>query len=303
VSRAQLEVVTPGPLSTVQDLGRPGHASWGVGRSGAADRESLRLANRLVGNAADTAALEVLLGGLELRPDRDVVVALTGARCAARIGRRAVDHNTVLRVPAGSVLRLGTARAGLRTYVAVRGGIDVPAVLGSRSYDVLSGIGPPVLAAGTLLAVGPPPDRYPCVDMAPVPDPPAGAVRLRVMPGPHDDWFVPGALGLLERTAWTVTTASDRIGMRLAGAELPRARTTELPSAGVVRGALQVAPAGQPTLFMADHPLTGGYPVIAVVLDADVDRAAQVRPGQGLQFTIVPNPSPSPSPNPSRGTS
>ena len=282
MSGAGLEVLSAGPLTTVQDLGRPGHASWGVGRSGAADRRSLRLANRLVGNAVEAAGLEVLLGGLELRPDRDVVVALTGARCAATIGGRAAAHNTVLRVPAGSVLRLGTASAGLRTYVAVRGGIDVPPVLGSRSYDVLSGLGPPVLAAGTVLAVGAPPARFPCVDMAPVPDPPAGPVRLRVMSGPHDDWFTGDALGLLERTAWTVTTASDRIGMRLAGAELARARSTELPSAGVVRGALQVTPAGQPTLFMSDHPLTGGYPVIAVVVDVDVDRAAQVRPGQDL---------------------
>jgi allophanate hydrolase subunit 2 len=125
--------------------------------------------------------------------------------------------------------------------------------------------------------------------MAPVLDPPAGPVRLRVVPGPHDDWFTPAALELLERTPWTVTTESDRVGMRLAGAELPRAKNAELPSAGVVRGALQVAPAGQPTLFMSDHPLTGGYPVIAVVVDADVDRAAQVRPGQGLQFTTVLN--------------
>lgn len=286
---ATIEVLKPGPLTTVQDLGRPGRASWGIGRSGAADRGSLRLANRLVGNAEHAAGLEVLLGGLELRADHGMVVALTGARCAVTIGRRAGDHNTVLQVPAESVLRLSNASAGIRTYLAVRGGIDVPPVLGSRSYDVLSGLGPPVLTAGTLLPIGKAPDWYPCVDMAPVADPPTGPVRLRVVPGPHDDWFTPAALELLERTPWTVTTDSNRIGLRLAGAELPRTTSLELPSTGVVRGALQVTPAGQPTLFMSDHPLTGGYPVIAVVVDADVDRAAQARPGQSLQFAILPN--------------
>ena len=287
-----LEVLATGPLATVQDLGRPGHAAWGVGASGAADRASLRLGNRLVGNSEDAGALEVTLGGLAVRALGDVLAALTGAPCPTQVkrrrGARIVAHNAVLTLGRGDELTLGPPSTGLRTYLAVRGGIDVAPVLGSRSTDVLAGLGSDALTAPMRLPVGPPPADYPCVDLAPVADPPSGDVTLRVVPGPRDDWFTPAALDTLLSQDWTVTPDMDRVGVRLDGPELSRAVGGELPSEGVVRGALQVPPSGRPTLFLSDHPVTGGYPVIAVVLDADVDRAAQARPGQRLRFRRVP---------------
>ena len=292
LSEVALEVLATGPLATVQDLGRPGHAAWGVGASGAADRASLRLANRLVGNPEGAAALEVTLGGLSVRALRDVIAALTGAPSPAQVegggGTWGAAHNAVLTLRRGDVLTLAAPSAGLRTYLAVRGGVDVAPVLGSRSTDVLAGLGPDALTAPMRLPVGPPPADYPCVDLAPVADPPSGDVTLRVVPGPRDDWFTPAALDTLLSQDWTVTPDMDRVGVRLDGPELSRAVGGELPSEGVVRGALQVPPSGRPTLFLSDHPVTGGYPVIAVVLDADVDRAAQARPGQRLRFRRVP---------------
>ncbi len=279
-----LEVLRTGPLTTVQDLGRPGHAGQGVGRSGAADRSSLRLANRLVGNTEGAAGLEVTFGGLALRAAGDVLVALTGAPCPACVDGLPVGHNALLRLRSGQRLELGPPRCGLRTYVGVRGGIDVPPVLGSRATDVLSGLGPPVPGPGTVLPVGAPSQGLPDVDVAPVADPPAGDLVLRVRAGPRDDWLTPSGRRSLLCTRWTVTPDSDRVGMRLSGEPLERSRDDELPSEGVVRGALQLPPAGTPTLFLADHPLTGGYPVVAVVLDADVDRAGQARPGQRLHL-------------------
>ena len=283
-----LEVLATGPLATVQDLGRPGHAAWGVGASGAADRGSLRLGNRLVGNPEGAAAVEVTFGGLAVRAVGDVVVALTGAPCPARVkgdgGSRGVGPNAVLTLSGGEVLTLGPPGAGLRTYLAVRGGVDVAPVLGSRATDVLSGLGPAVLCVPTRLTVGAPPAHFPSVDIAPVAHPSGDDVTLRVVLGPRQDWFTPAALDALLSQDWTVTPDSNRVGMRLSGPELTRAVHAELPSEGVVRGSLQVPPTGAPTLFLADHPVTGGYPVIAVVLDADVDLAAQARPGQRLHF-------------------
>lgn len=279
-----LEVLAPGPLTTVQDLGRPGHASLGVGAAGAADRSSLRLANRLVGNPPGAAALEVTLGGLAVRARGALTVALAGAQCPVTLAGRTAAVPAVLHLPDGAQLRLGTPQTGIRTYLAVRGGVDVPPVLGSRSTDTLAGIGPDPLAAGTVLPAGVPPASWPHVDSAPVPPLPAGDVPLRLVRGPRDDWFGRGALDLLVSEPYEVTAESDRVGMRLRGSELERRAEGELPSEGMVTGAVQVPPSGQPTLFLADHPVTGGYPVIAVVMDADVDRAAQVRPGQRLRF-------------------
>lgn len=284
---AALEVVETGPLATIQDLGRPGLAGIGVGASGAADRASLRLANRLVGNPEGAAAVEVTLGGFTALARRDLTVAVTGAPCPVTVGRRGGAVNAVLRVRAGETLRLGVSERGLRSYVAVRGGLVVDPVLGSASTDVLSGVGPPPLAPGRLLPVGTPTSPPPGVDFAPVAPLPAGEVTLRIVAGPRRDWFGEAALPTLLREPYEVTSQSNRIGLRLDGPELPRARDTELPSEGMVPGALQVPPTGRPTLFLADHPVTGGYPVIAVVVSADVDKAAQARPGMRLRFTPV----------------
>ncbi len=272
-------VVRTGPLATVQDEGRLGQGALGIGRSGACDRGSYRLGNRLLGNAHGSAAIEVTLGGLVLRADADVVVVTTGARCAGTAA-----HDAPFQLRAGEELRLGPPQTGLRTYVAVRGGVAVDPVLGSRATDLLSGLGPAVLADGVSLPVGPASGTMPGVDLAPVAQPQEGEVAVRVLAGPRRDWFADSAWQALTSQAWAVTSESNRVGLRLAGEPLERQREGELPSEGMLCGALQVPPSGLPVLFLADHPVTGGYPVIAYVADADVDRCAQLRPGQALRF-------------------
>jgi biotin-dependent carboxylase-like uncharacterized protein len=278
-----LTVVAPGPRATVQDRGRPGFAAVGVPASGAADRRAHDLANRLVGNAAAAATVEATAGGLRVRAERTVLVAVTGAEVAVEVDGRPEPRNAPLTVAAGAVLGLGVPSRGLRAYLAVRGGVAVPPVLGSRSTDALSGLGPPPLAAGDRLPVGDLTDGQPVVDVAPV-APLADRPVLRVLPGPRRDWLAPDAWTALREAAWTVTADSDRVGLRLAGARLVRARADELPSEGLVPGAVQVPPDGAPVLFLADHPVTGGYPVLAVVVTDDLPLAAQLRPGDGLSF-------------------
>jgi biotin-dependent carboxylase-like uncharacterized protein len=280
---AKIEVVKSGIFATVQDLGRPGLAAIGVGRSGAADRGSLRLANRLVGNPEHNAAIEATLGGLVLRFSAHATVAITGAPCSVTAGGRAAAPNAPISLRPGEELVLGMATRGLRCYIAVRGGIDVPPVLGSRATDTLGKLGPPALSAGMTLPVGQRVLDHPCVDLAPRPGLPEEPV-LRVTPGPRLDWFTGDALSTLVTGNYTATADVDRVGVRLDGPALERARSDELPPEAAVPGALQIPPSGQPILFLADHPVTGGYPVIAVVDEADLDLAAQVRPGQRVRF-------------------
>ena len=278
-----IEVLAGGPLTTVQDLGRPGHAALGVGASGAADRPALRLANRLVGNAEGAAALELTLGGLRARFDALTLVALAGAPCEASAGGRPVAMHAPTYVDAGAELRVGAPSAGVRTYLAVAGGIAVEPVLGSRATDTLAGLGPEPLRPGARLPVGRRHGEPAPLDVAPVAPPPAEAL-LRVRPGPREDWFSDAARSALLGADWRVAPRSDRVGLRLEGPRLERAREGELAPEGMVEGALQVPPDGQPVLLLADHPVTGGYPVIAVVAEADVPLAAQARPGARLRF-------------------
>jgi biotin-dependent carboxylase-like uncharacterized protein len=286
---AALEVLATGPLTLVQDLGRPGLGAVGVGRSGAADRGAFRLGARLLAQEYGAAALEVTFGGLEVRARGDLMVALTGAEGPVTVDGRCVDFRSPVQLRDGQTLRLGVPTSGLRTYLSVRGGIDVPAVLGSRATDTLAGLGPSPVRVGDLLPVGAPPQRFPCVDVAPGSPMPAETLLLHALPGPRDDWLAD--LADLAATAWTVSSRSDRVGIRLEGPPLEYAasrRGQELPSEGVVRGALQIPAGGQPVLFLADHPVTGGYPVAAVVVASDVDQAAQARPGQQVRFALVP---------------
>jgi biotin-dependent carboxylase-like uncharacterized protein len=283
VSDRALTVLRPGPLATVQDLGRPGYADVGVGPSGAADPVSHRRANRLVGNPDGAATVEATLGGLRVRAGRTLWVALTGAPAPADVDGRAVPLDAPLALPAGAVLTLGTPPAGLRTYLAVRGGVDVPPVLGSRSTDVLAGLGPAPLAAGDRLPIGTCAADWPAVDVAPVRPLPA-TTCLRLFPGPRRDWLSAGSVATLAAARWTVSAESNRVGVRLDGPALTRAVTGELAPEGLVRGAVQVPPSGQPIVFLADHPVTGGYPVVAVVARADLPLLAQTRPGQEISL-------------------
>jgi KipI family sensor histidine kinase inhibitor len=291
-----IEVIRPGPLATVQDLGRPGYGHLGVPRSGAADAASLRLANRLVGNPEHAAGLEITLGGAALLFRTAAWAAVTGAPAEVRLraglgAGPGGDHSGMgvpFPVPAGTELTVSAPAAGLRSYLAVRGGIDVPPVLGSRSSDALSGLGPAPLRPGDVLPLGSTPGCGAIVaDVAPLAGFSPGPAELRVIPGPRDDWFAGGALNILREGEYMVTGASDRSGLRLSGPSLPRGRDGELPSEGMVTGALQVPPDGRPILFLADHPVTGGYPVIAVVVSADIPRAAQLRPGDQIRFRLT----------------
>ena len=282
-----IRVRKAGLLTTVQDLGRPGLAHLGVPTAGAADRRAFELANRLVGNRRDAAGLEITLAGPELELEAGGWVALTGGRVAAEAGGRPLPMDMAVRVEPGQVLRVGSVSSGLRAYLAVRGGIDVTAVLGSRSTDTLAPVGPPRLREGTLLPVGDQADGDPYRQVAPTPAVDPEPV-LRTVRGPRDDVFTDEALRALIGVAWTVTSDSDRTGVRLDGPELERRRRRiELASEGMVEGSLQVPPDGHPILFLANHPTTGGYPVIAVVAGADPPLAAQARPGTRLRFRFV----------------
>jgi biotin-dependent carboxylase-like uncharacterized protein len=277
-----LEVVDAGALTTVQDLGRPGWAHLGVPRSGALDQPALRLANRLVGNDEGAAGLETTATGLAFGVDAATTVAVTGARCVVRVGGRAVDWGAPVAVAAGAEIRVEPATDGLRSYVAVAGGIDVAPVLGSRSTDLLSGLGPAPVRAGQRLPLGPP-GRPPGIEGVPRP---RGSV-LRVVLGPRADWFSTAVLAALDGATYEVAAESNRIGLRLRGRALERARAGELPSEGMVLGAVQVPPNGQPVVFLNDHPTTGGYPVVGVVLEDDLPVCAQARPGDRLSLRVV----------------
>jgi biotin-dependent carboxylase-like uncharacterized protein len=260
----------------------------GVGRSGAADRGAFRLGARLLAQSYTAAALEVTFGGLSVRARGDLQLALTGAAAPASVAGHAVGYSGPFSLTDGQILTLGTPRVGLRSYLSVRGGVDVPAVLGSRSTDTLSDLGPAPVRTGDLLPVGKAPATFPNLDQAPMPTPSAETLVLHALRGPRDDWLAD--LDALSSTLWTTSSHSDRVGIRLEGQPLRRHDSRmeqELPSEGVVRGSIQVPAGGEPVIFLADHPVTGGYPVVAVLLDDAIDRAAQAVPGQQIRIVVV----------------
>lgn len=309
-----LTVVRPGLCTSVQDTGRPGLAHLAVPPSGMLDRGAGRRANALVGNSSGMPVLETTLDGVAVRAGAPCWVAVTGAEAPVRLDGVEVPAGAALRIQTGQLLEVGRARRGLRSYVAVDGGVDVAPVLGSRSWDSLSGLGPPPLRAGEVVALGPPgPD--PAVGDPAGGDPaggdpavgereaiggPAGrgdaggedargrkGLDLVAHLGPREDWFTAGALARLASGPWTVGTRSSRVALHLDGPVLERARLDELPSEPTVTGAVQVSPDGRPLVFLADHPVTVGYPVVAVVRDDDLDACAQARPGTAVRLRLA----------------
>lgn len=283
-----LAVTATGPLSTVQDLGRPGFAHLGVPRSGAADLPSFALANRLVGNHPHAAAVEVTLGGWSARARGGLLVAVTGPPTRVRVDGVEVGSHGAVRVADGELIEVLAPARGVRNYVAVRGGVDVPPELDSRSTDTLSGLGPPPLHPGDVLAVGRDDDEWPAAEFAPVGSLP-DVTELIAAPGPRHHRLVD--LGSLAIGRWTVAAASNRVGVRLHrddGSELPQHRPDlpELPSEGVPLGGVQIPPSGLPVLFLADHPVTGGYPVVAVLTPESVARAAQLAAGDVVRLRL-----------------
>ncbi|WP_311764420.1 carboxyltransferase domain-containing protein [Arthrobacter ipis] len=306
-----LRVLSPGIHSLIEDLGRQGHSALGVSAAGALDRASLRRANRLVGNAPSAAAIETVSGGLRLQAVGDQVLAVAGAPSAltvvtpsaaptetetdpAETGDTEARQRTVpvaapFALLDGEILTIGVPAAGFRSYVAVRGGVDAPPVLGSRSTDTMSGIGPKPLAANQLLPSGGAAESGVVGSPEIQPDYPGEDVTvLDIILGPRADWFDQAAIDSLCAQDWTVKPESNRVGMRLQGTPLERSRTGELPSEGTVAGAIQMPPEGLPVLFLADHPITGGYPVIGVVVDDQLDLAAQIPIGGSIRFRIAP---------------
>jgi biotin-dependent carboxylase-like uncharacterized protein len=279
-----LTVRAVGAVALLEDRGRTGLAHLGLGHSGAADRTSHDLANRLVGNKTDAACIEATLGMLEVRVDEPILMAVTGAPLEIRCGARLQAINTSFWVPPNTTVRLGRPNAGLRSYLAVRGGLSGVDVLGSVSWDSMAKLGTPPLKPGDVLQVADAAAEPPATDMAPVAAISSDRLELPLILGPRDDWFEDTALARLARDDFTVTPETDRVGARLHGPELPRRRSGELPSEGVVLGALQVPTSGRPTLFLADHPVTGGYPVIGCVPQPWVDKASQAAPGQLVRF-------------------
>ena len=287
-------LAAPLPL-LFQDAGRPGRAGQGVSASGAADPVALAAANRAVDNPPGAPCLEITLGGVELLAEAPAELALAGAPAALRLtgseGRvTAPGFGTRFTVQPGDRLWIAPPRAGLRSYLAARGGFAAQPVLGSVATDTLSGIGPAPLRRGDGIALGalPPVASAPAPAALFAPPAPGETVTLDIRPGPRSDWFTPEALARLTGAAWQVTPQSSRVGLRLAGPQpLTRARLEELPSEGMVPGALQVPHGGQPVLFLADHPLTGGYPVIAVLAGHHLALAGQLPPGARLRFRLL----------------
>ncbi len=279
-----LRILDPGPSATVQDLGRRGVAHLGVAAAGAFDRGAHRGANALVGNPPEAAAVEITLGPFVAEAVTDLVVAVAGTDAELHVGGAPAPTVVAVAVGAGTRIVVGAARRGLRTTLAVAGGIAVPPVLGSRATDRAAGLGHPPLAPGHVLPVGVAP-AVPAPAPVPMPVPPRGTTALRVLPGPRLG-RVPGGLGALGRRPWRVGPASDRTGVRLDGDPLP-VDPTGLPSEGVPPGAVQVPPDGRPIVLGPDAGTTGGYPVVAVVLDEDRDRVGQLRPGDAVTFVPV----------------
>jgi len=291
-----IQILSTGLQTLVQDAGRAGMAGLGLSPSGALDTEAMREANRLVGNPLYTAVLENLLGGLQLHCTQAVTLAVTGADVPLTL--RAADGRSWpvspyrgIALDAGDSLLLGTPLTGVYCYVAARGGWQVDAVLGSCATDTLAQLGPAALHAGQWLDVGQAPALQAVQladDTRPALPRNGDVVTLDITLGPRTDWFTPEAVQLLTAQEWHVTPQSSRVGIRLAGAKpLARSRLDELPSEGTVTGAIQVPASGQPVLFLADHPLTGGYPVIAAVASHHLGLAAQIPVGCRVRFHVI----------------
>jgi len=298
-----ISVVRPGPLTTIQDLGRVGYAHLGIPRAGAMDPVSLRLANRLVANPDGAAALEVTVSGPELAFGMDTTIALVGGHVEAAVDGAGVPTAETLEIRAGQTLRMGQVRSGVRAYLAVAGGLAVATVLGSASCDTLSGIGQPRLRAGDQLDVGGPdvngpdvngpdvngmarassPLRRLRVDLSYSPD-----NEVRVVLGPRADRATSAGLRTLFSEEFTVTPSSDRTGARLSGPTIELVQGARLlGSQAMVAGAIQVPPDGQPIVLLANHATHGGYPVVAVVAGADLALVGQSRPAAKIKFREI----------------
>lgn len=278
-----LQVLEPGALTTIQDRGRTGSGALGVGSAGALDAASASAANRLVGNRPEAAVLEVTMGGFTAVAKRRLLLTVTGADVPVKLDRITHPTGCLIDVREGQKLSLGLPRHGVRSYIAVRGRVDAPLVLGSRSTDTLSNLGPAPLKPDDEIAGGTDTAAFPVADALVPRATPSSTHIVRFTPGPRDNWFTVDAMARLVTHTWTIKPASNRVGIRLDGPRLDRAIDGELTSEGVALGSIQV-PLSGPIVFHRDHPVTGGYPVIGVVEADDLNALAQARVGEFIRF-------------------
>jgi len=279
-----------GPLTTIQDLGRPGYLRVGIPESGPVDREAFVLANRLVGNPDEAAGLECTLMGPRLEFTDERVVAVAGAAMPVALSGVEAPRWRSFRVKAGDVLKLGAARTGVRAYVAISGGIDTPPVLGSRATYVrgqLGGLGGRGLKKGDRIPLGPSrAGRLGRVRADRIPDY-AGEPEIRVVLGPQDDHFTERGIAAFLDGPYEMSPHSDRMGARLRGPLVEHARGHDIVSDGIALGGIQVVGDGQPIVLLVDRQSTGGYTKIATVCSIDIGRVGQLKPGQRLRFRRV----------------
>lgn len=296
-------ILATGPQALIEDRGRPGHAATGISASGHFDRLSAARANHAVGNTPDAPLIESLFGGLSFTTNCDTYMIATGVLATVSVRHAdgtSKNHTTndVIRLFAGDQVTLSAPEYGLRAYVAVRGGFDVPQVVGSSAFDVMSTLGPKPLSVGQQLAIETTgrfihdPDWLPLVShLVPLWKPTHHHI-LKVIPGPRDYWFTTEAIHNLFTQTFTVNSSSNRVGVRLQAA-IPLQRRQErigeeLASEGMVRGCIQVPPDGNPVIFGPDHPVTGGYPVIGVLTSFSSDHSGQLQPGDTVQLKPQP---------------
>jgi biotin-dependent carboxylase-like uncharacterized protein len=287
-----ITLLKAGLLASVQDLGRPGFRDAGMPLAGAMDRTALATANLLVGNDPGAAAVELTLMGGSWRFEVDLLVAVAGADMAATLDGAPVDPWSSFRAPAGSTLVFKQVRSGARSYLAVRGGVDVPLVMGSRSTYARAGVGGlhgRLLASGDRLPVGAARGPGPAPRSLPPEQRPAcgGGATLRVLPGPQDDHFTPEGMVTLLSAAWKVTPQNDRMGFRLEGPPISLWGAPDIITDPLVPGAIQVPGSGQPIIMGADAQTTGGYAKIATVIGPDLRLLGQARAGDLLHFALT----------------
>ena len=303
-----MNILYPGPLSAVQDMGRAGHAAQGYPECGACDKYALALGNLLCGNPETAAAVEMTLAGATVQFEQDAIIALTGAACTPTLSNQPVPLYTPVRVRAGDTLETGAFSAGLRGYLCVQGGIDTPPVLGSRSTDTKCRIGGHdgrALQKGDTLPIGKAPAGYdlnramraartlaekpwllrPRTAHAWLGD--QVIPLLRAVPGPQDDAFTPEGLRAFFSGLYAVTPDSNRMGVKLSGPAAETKHGSDILSDGIVEGSVQISANGQPILMLTDHQTTGGYAKIATVIAPDLSAAAQLRPGEAVAFRPV----------------
>ncbi len=287
-----MQIISPGPLTTVQDLGRTGYMASGFSTSGVMDRKAAKTANLIVGNNEGDAVLEMTMAGITACFTEDNVIAVTGADFSPQINGAPVDMYSAVAVRAGEVLSLSASRNGCRAYLAVAGGFNLPAVMGSLSTNLKCTIGGyegRKLALGDVIPLRSPKKNLPCMSMRKInfEEPDGYNAVLRVVMGPQDDYFEQDGIDTFLKEVYTVTGSSDRMGIKFEGMPIESKHGVDIISDGISLGSVQVPSSGKPIIMMADRQTTGGYAKIATVIGVDIPKLAQMKPNGRVCFDKV----------------